>query len=94
MYTTLMGDIMTKTVSLPDVIYADLVSVSGDLTSLARKPFSLGMTIACLTSIYNVIKTFPGFQEGLKKKFDQVGILSPEEFDRVWDELSKEILRK
>lgn len=86
---------MTKTVSLPDMIYADLVSVSGDLTSAARKPFSLGMTVAFLTSFFRGLsKSVPGFEKDLQKRLRTMDILSPEEFDEMWDELSRRILRE
>lgn len=85
---------MTKTVSLPDVIYADLVSVSGDLTSAARKPVSLGMTVAFLTSFFKGLYSVPGFQKRMKKELREIDILSPQEFEKVWDALSDQILKQ
>jgi hypothetical protein len=47
---------MTQAVNLPDVIYEDLVSISNDLSSLARKPISLAMTITLLIEVYVLIQ--------------------------------------
>ena len=83
---------MTKTVSLPDMIYADLVSVSGDLTSMAKKPFSLGMTVFLLTRLFQGFKAQPYFRSGLRKMLSELPIASPEEFDKMWNEYSQQIL--
>lgn len=81
---------MAKTVSLPDVIYSDLVSVSGELTSMARRPVSPAMAISILTAVYHAHVSEPCARDALRQRLSTAEIMPPEEFEKVWDSESKQ----
>ena len=79
---------MSKTLALPDVVYSDLVSVSGELTFMARKPVSVGMAISILVAVYRAHVSEPCARDALRQKLANAEMMSPEEFERVWDKHS------
>jgi len=84
---------MTKTVSINDLTYADLVSLSGELTALAKKPISLGMTVLITLSTFRYYSkkfsksTWDMLAKGL------ASTASPEEWDAQMDEVFKMITK-
>lgn len=72
---------MVKTVSLPDAVYDDLVSVSKELESMAGKPISLGMAVYLLTAVYRSYLSEPCARDGFRQRLANANIMSPEEFD-------------
>jgi len=77
---------MVKTVNLPDAVYSDLLSVSKDLTAMAKKPISLGMAVYLLTAVYRAHLREPCARDAFRQKLSSSEIMSPEEFEKVWDE--------
>lgn len=84
---------MTKTVSLNDLTYSELAVLAGRLSMMAKKPISLGMTIAIVTVVFEKLLSFPGVEERWGKMLSEVSakMLTPEEFDIHWDEFFKVI---
>ncbi len=77
-----------KTVNLPGAVYADLVSVSKELTSMAGKPISLGMAVYLLTTVYRAHLREACARDAFHQTLASSKIMSPAEFDRTWDEPS------
>ena len=83
---------MVKTISLPELVYSELVTIAGELTMRSKKPISLGMAVSILASIYKTFnQCFPEFLEKLAEKLQKANVMSPEEFDKVWEETFKQI---
>jgi hypothetical protein len=76
---------MTKTISLPAVIYEDLTSISEELASIARKPFSPAMTISMLIAVYRAHLNDPCARDAFRQKIATEDFMSPEEFEKAWD---------
>ncbi len=76
---------MPKTVSLPDSVYQDLVSVAEELESMAKKPISLGMAVYLLTAVYRAHLNNPCTRDAFRQKMAASEIMSPEEFEKAWD---------
>ncbi len=76
---------MTKAVNLPEVIYEDLSFISKDLTSLARKPISLSMTISLLIAVYHAYTSEPCAKDAFRQRIATSYFMSPEAFDKEWD---------
>jgi len=77
---------MAKTVSLPETVYSDLVSISDELTLMAKKPISLSMAVHLLTAVYHAHMNNPCALDAFSQQLASLEILSPEEFDKVWDD--------
>lgn len=77
---------MTKTVNLPEKIYSDLVSVSEELTLMAKKPISVSMAVNLLMEVYRAHLNNPCALDAFSQQLASLDILSPEEFDEIWDE--------
>ena len=75
-----------KTVNLPEAVYADLVSVSKELTVMAGKPISLGMAVYLLTTVYRAHLREACARDAFRQNLACSKIMSPEEFDRTCDE--------
>lgn len=83
---------MVKTVSLPEMIYSELVSIAGELTMLSKKPISLGMTVNFLTAIYKAaVETYPELPKRIAEKLQAIEVMSPEEFEKSMDDVYKKI---
>ncbi len=80
---------MTKTVNLPERVYSDLVSVSEELTLMAKKPISLSMAVNLLMEVYRAHLNNPCALDAFSQQLASLDILSPEEFDKMWDETPK-----
>jgi hypothetical protein len=78
---------MAKTVCLPETIYADLASISDELTLMAKKPISLSMAVHLIMEVYRAHMNNPCALDAFSQQLASLDILSPEEFDKVWDEL-------
>jgi len=78
---------MANTVSLPETVYSDLVSVSDELTLMAKKPISLSMAVHLLTAVYRAHMSNPCALDAFSQQLASLDILSPEEFDKVWDDV-------
>ncbi len=78
---------MAKTVNLPEAVYADLVSISEELTLIAKKPISLSMTVQLLGAVYNAYMNNPCTRDAFSQQLANSNMLTPEEFDKMWDEL-------
>ena len=77
---------MTKTVNLPERVYEDLVNVSEELTLVAKKPVSLSMAVSLLMEVYNAHMNNPCARDAFNQQLRNSDILSPAEFDKMWDE--------
>ena len=80
---------MTKTVNLPETVYSDLVSVSEELTLMAKKPISLSMAVNLLMEVYRAHLNNPCALDAFSQQLASLDILPPEEFDKMWDETPK-----
>jgi hypothetical protein len=76
---------MAKTISLPEVIFEDLASVSEELASLARKPISPAMTISLLIAVYRAHLSEPCARDAFRQRIRTLDFMSPEAFDKAWD---------
>lgn len=76
---------MTRAVNLPELIYEDLVSISDDLTQLARKPFSPAMTISLLIEVYRAYLSEPCARDAFRQRIAALDFMSPEDFDEKLD---------
>ena len=78
-------DAEMKAITLPEVIYTDLTSISDDLTSLARKPISPAMTISLLIAVYRAYVGEPCARDAFRQRIATSDFMSPEEFEKEWD---------
>jgi hypothetical protein len=76
---------MTKPVNLPELIYEDIASISNDLTSLAKKPFSPAMTISLLIEVYRAYTSEPCARDAFRQRIATSNFMSPEDFEKEWD---------
>ena len=77
---------MARNVCLPEAVYSDLVSISEELTLMAKKPISLSMTIHLLAEVYRAHMNNPCALDAFSLQLANQNIMSPEEFDKVWDD--------
>lgn len=77
---------VTKSISLPLTIYEDLVCLSEELTLMAKKPISLSMAIHLLISVYRAHMSNPCALDIFSHQLSSLDLLSPQEFDKVWDD--------
>lgn len=80
---------MAKTLNLPLRIYEDLLSVSEELTLMAKKPISPSMTVNLLMEVYRAHMSNPCALDTFSQQLHSLNLMSPEEFDRYWDEPTK-----
>lgn len=78
---------MAKTVNLPEAVYADLVSISEELTLMSKKPISLSMAVHILMEVYRAHMNNQCALDAFSLQLANLNIMSPEEFDKVWDDL-------
>ena len=78
---------LAKTVSLPEAVYADLVSVSDELTKMAKKPISLSMAVYLLTEVYRAHLSEPCARDLFRKKLASSDLMTPQEFDQACEEM-------
>lgn len=78
-----------KTVILPDKINDDLAKAAEELTFMAKKPISKSMAINLLIEIYHAHLNNRCALDAFSQQLQSLDIMSPEEFDKYWDEPSK-----
>ena len=78
-----------KAVSLPDKIADDLAKVSEELTLMAKKPISQSMAVNLLIEVYHAHLNNRCALDAFSQQLRSLDIMSPEEFDKYWDEPSK-----
>lgn len=81
---------MTKTVVLPLRVHEDLVKVSDELSLMAKKPISASMTVDLLMEIYRAHLNNPCALDAFSQQLRSLNLMLPEEFDKYWDEPTKE----
>jgi hypothetical protein len=81
---------MVKTLNLPLRVYEDLTNVSEELTLMAKKPVSASMAVDLLMEIYRAHLNNPCALDTFSQQMRNLNLMSPEEFDRYWDEPLKE----
>jgi hypothetical protein len=82
---------MPQTISLPDTVYQDLMSVAEELADMAKKPVSLGMAVYLLTAVYHAHLNDPCARDVFRQKLAASDIISPEEFEKAWDVTAPEV---
>ena len=80
---------MAKTVNLPEKIYDDLAKTAEELTFMAKKPISQSMAINLLIEVYHAHLNNPCALDTFSQQLKSLDIMSPEEFDKYWDETAK-----
>jgi hypothetical protein len=70
-----------KAINLPDDVYEDLVDVSKDLTTMAGKSVSVGMTVVLLLEVYRAHLRDPCARDVFRRTLASSNIMSPEEFE-------------
>jgi hypothetical protein len=77
---------MAKTLNLPLRVYEDLTRISEELTFMAKKPVSQSMTVDLLMEIYRAHLSNPCALDTFSQQMRTLNLMSPEEFDKYWDE--------
>ncbi len=85
---------MVKTVNLPLRVYQDLIEVSEELTLMAKKPVSASMTVDLLMEVYRAHLNDPCALDTFSQQMRNLNLMSPEEFDRYWDEPTRQQVPK
>jgi hypothetical protein len=80
---------LTKSLNLPLRVYEDLIKVSDELSLMAKKPFSPSMAVEMLIEIYHAHLNNPCALDAFSQQLASLNIMSPEEFDKYWDEPAK-----
>ena len=81
---------MVKTVNLPMRVHEDLTKVSEELSFMAKKPISISMTVDLLMEVYRAHLNNPCALDTFSQQLRSLNLMSPEEFDKYWDEPSEE----
>ena len=81
---------MVKTVNLPMRVHEDLTKVSEELSFMAKKPISLSMTVNLLMEVYRAHLNNPCALDTFSQQLRSLNLMSPEEFDKYWDEPTEE----
>jgi hypothetical protein len=80
---------MVKTVDLPLRVFEDLVKVSEELSLMSKKPISASMAVDLLIEIYHAHLNNPCALDAFSQQLRSLNIMTPEEFDKYWDEPTK-----
>ena len=78
-----------KTLVLPGRIDDDLAKAAEELSFMAKKPISKSMALNLLIEIYHAHLNNPCALDAFSQQLQNLNIMSPEEFDRYWDEPTK-----
>ena len=78
-----------KTLNLPDKIDEDLTAVAEQLTFMAKKPISQSMAINLLIEVFHAHLNNRCALDAFSQQLQTLDIMSPEEFDKYWDEPAK-----
>ncbi len=81
---------MVKSVDLPLRVYEDLQKVSEEFSLMAKKPISQSMAVDLLIEIYRAHMNNPCALDAFSQQLKSLNIMSPEEFDKYWDEPIKQ----
>jgi hypothetical protein len=81
--------VMAKAVNLPLRVYENLVEVSEELSLMAKKQVSPSMAVDLLMEIYRAHMNNPCALDAFSQQLANLNMMSPEEFDRYWDEPSQ-----
>ncbi len=79
---------MVKAVNLPQRVYEDLERVSQELSFMAKKPISQSMAVDLLIEVYRAHLNNPCTLDAFSQQLRSLDLMSPEEFDKYWDEPS------
>ena len=82
---------MVQTIKLPELIYQDLISITKELTSIARKPISNAMTMSLIIAVYHAHLKDPCARDAFRQKISTLDFMSPELFEKTWDTLPDKI---
>jgi len=80
---------MAKSVVLPLRVFEDLQKVSEEFSLMAKKPVSQSMAVDLLIEIYRAHMNNPCALDAFSQQLRSLNIMSPEEFDKYWDEPAK-----
>ena len=83
-----------KSLELPDKIYDDLAKAAEELTLMAKKHISKSMAINLLIEVYHAHLNNRCALDAFSQQLQNLDIMSPEEFDKYWDEPWKSRLAK
>jgi len=78
-----------RTLILPDKIDDELAKTAEELTFMAKKPISKSMAIDLLIEVYHAHLNNRCALDAFSQQLQHLDIMSPEEFDRYWDEPAK-----
>ncbi len=78
-----------KNLNLPDKISEDLVKTAEELSLMAKKPISQSMAINLLIEVYHAHLNNPCALDAFSQQLKSIDLMSPEEFDKSWDEPAK-----
>lgn len=85
---------MVNSIDLPLRVYEDLVKVSEELSLMAKKPVSLSMSIDLLMEVYRAYLNNPCALDAFSQRLANVNLMSPEEFDKYWDDSTAPSIHK
>jgi hypothetical protein len=77
-----------KTLNLPQKISEELAKTSEELSLMAKKPISQSMAINLLIEVYHAHLNNPCALDTFSQQLKSLNIMTPEEFDKYWDEPS------
>ncbi len=78
-----------KTLNLPDKINDDLAKAAEELSFMAKKPISKSMAINLLIEVYHAHLNNRCALDAFSQQLQTLDIMSPDEFDKYWDEPAK-----
>jgi hypothetical protein len=78
-----------KTLVLPGRIDDDLAKAAEELSFMAKKPISKSMALNLLIEVYHAHLNNTCALDAFSQQLQSLNIMSPEEFDRYWDEPAK-----
>ena len=78
-----------KTLVLPDKIDDDLAKAAEELSFMAKKPISKSMAVNLLIEVYHAHLNNRCALDAFSQQLQSLNIMSPEEFDKYWDEPEK-----
>ena len=80
---------MAKQLNLPLQVYEDLQKVSEELSLMAKKQISPSMAVDLLIDVFQAHLNNPCTLDAFSMQLQTANLMSPQEFDRYWDEPAK-----
>jgi len=77
---------IVETLNLPLRVYEDLIKVSEELSFMAKKSVSPSMTVDLLMEVYRAHLNNPCALDIFSQQIQTLNLMSPDEFDKYWDE--------